>query len=134
MFINEAQSLLVDGPLAAPATFSLDFSDGTGGSVGEPSLDENQGLARAGSGWVDYDDDSVVDNPLLDEDINFDGSIVDTHTDFDDWGNLNLFFVRSLSGHAEGFGPAARVIDPVGDDRQPVYPETPFPDRFRPTP
>ncbi len=96
------QSLLVDGPLAAPATFSLDFSDGTGGSVGEPSLDEKQGLARAGSGWVDYDDDSVVDNHLLDEDINFDGSIVDTHTDFDDWGNLNLFFVRSLSGHAEG--------------------------------
>jgi hypothetical protein len=127
---------IVDSPFGAPANFRMDYSDGSGMDINENINDENLGLRRAGSVWVDFDNSTTVGT--IDIDINDDGgdgsinSGDDSTTvlsDYDDWSNLNFFFTRSFWGDATGkslVDPSFTWIDPVGDDRQVVYPEPPL--------
>ena len=49
-------------------------------------------------------------------------------TDYNDWGNIDLFFGRNFSGDAN-LEPGGITLHPdvVGDDRQPVAVEKPIP-------
>ena len=127
---------LVDGPLGDPNNFRMDYSDGSGADINENSNDEDLGLRRAGSGWVDYDDSGT--HGVVNIDINDDGGdgILDNNGDattvlhdYDDWSHLNFFFTKNFWADVYGRGPVTKSFtwtDPVGDDHQPVYPEPPI--------
>ncbi len=124
---------LLNSPEGDPANFKMDYSDGSGASIDETNIVESQGLRRTGSTGVDFNGDwDTVD--ILSGDLNGDSS-TGTLTDYDDWGNIDLFFIRQYSGDTHGIRADSAELfiwdDPVGDDRQTVYPEEPFPAHFR---
>lgn len=106
-------------------TFIMDYSDGTGGSIAEVLVFENEGLCRAGSSGVDFNGDGDATDTIS-KDLNADGT-KGTLTDYNDWAHLNLFFQRASKGDASGVLPEDFLNiapDPVGDDRQEVHTET----------
>ncbi len=119
---------LTNSPLDSTTNFEMDYSDGTSSSIDENHVNETTGLGRSGSGGVDYNNDDAFSTDI-NEDINFDGIETQTHTDFDDWSNINLFFQRYIAGDSTGSYSRSSYswTDIVEDDRQPVYPEDDFP-------
>jgi hypothetical protein len=108
------------------STFVMNYSNGSGGTISEGSADELSGLLRAGSTSIDFNGIGGVTGPVP-YDLNYDGSITGTFSDYNDWANINLFFQRGRWGDESGVtGPDALkiAVDPVGDDRQPVIVET----------
>ncbi|MBN2442206.1 MAG: hypothetical protein JXJ04_12705 [Spirochaetales bacterium] len=48
-------------------------------------------------------------------------------TDYNDWANIDLVFIRGRGGEEEGAGPETRAIvpdGPVGDEMEPIHVET----------
>lgn len=108
------------------ATFRMDFSDGLASALNENSINENSGLYAPGSAKVDYNCDGSYSGALS-KNINDDG-VKTTFNDHDDWGSINILFMRKYSGSNSGyFGETEngdRIhISPVGDDRQPIIEE-----------
>lgn len=123
-------SSLVNGPYGSYSNFIIDYSDGTGSNINETAIDESAGLGRTGSNAVDYNDNDITDGGTYSLDINNTGS-TETLSDYDDWSNIDLFFIRTYSGDAEGLSPESSnlqiVADPIGDDRQEIIIETLYP-------
>ncbi len=111
-------------------TFIMDFSDGTGSALNEASITESNGLYRAGSSAVDFNCNGSAGNSGYGKDLNGDGSNT-TYSDYDDWGNMSILFMRKYSGTDSGYftssGDGLVRFDPVGNDRQVVIPEEVIP-------
>lgn len=107
------------------ATFKMDFSDGTSTGLNEASINEGSGLYRSGSASVDYNCNGSTNSGIA-KNLNDDATNT-TLGDYNDWGNITIFFNRQFSGTESGYfqlvdGEKIR-IDPVGNDRQPVADE-----------
>lgn len=112
--------------------FDLDYSDGTSSSLNEEDLNENLGLRRSGSTGVDWNGDSDTTDINLERDINRDTyTNTGVLTDYNDWANINLLFIRDWNGDEEGVGPdglrTASVSGPVGDEMERIHVETLYP-------
>lgn len=114
------------------ATFLMDFSTGGGSPIIEQftvagtGITESSGLYRSGSSAIDYNCNGNASNSGYTKDLNGDG--INTLNDFDDWGNINIIFLRKYSGADSGYfqlsGDGEKIrVDPVGNDRQPVVDE-----------
>jgi len=83
------------------SSFVLDFSTGKGAALDETRLDESVGLNHANCPAIDWDGDGTSNQTLTNFDINpsddtASNTTADTITDFDDWGNVAIYFgVRS---------------------------------------
>jgi hypothetical protein len=118
---------LTNGPLTNPSACKIDYSDGSGSSINENLFNESIGLGRPTSQYVDYNGSSnqtanisMILNPTET------GSLL-TLKDYNDWGKLDLFFIRNKDGDSAGArSPSALKIRPdvIGDDRQPYIIET----------
>lgn len=118
-----------------PSSVILDYSNGSGGSLNEASLNESAGLLRAGSGNVDWNCNGST-NSGISVDVNQDAT-TGTLSDYNDWGNLNLGFWRgnafsiysTLSGpggsFVSGFDITKSRSDFIGNDQQPYAVEGP---------
>lgn len=110
------------------STFILDYSNGLSGNINEGSIDENIGLCRTGSNKIDFNGNGTNIESGYSYNLNpSEGSIISVFNDYDDWSNLNLFFMREWSGDTSG----ARADDylnifpdKIGDDRQRLHKET----------
>ncbi len=120
-------SQLTNGP--ATAQFNMNYSHGSGGSLYEGSLNESWGLRQAGSAGVDWNGD----NDTLDSGFSYDlngNTFLTSLNDYNDWGNLHLFFFRYWQGDNNGATllslPRQPVIwqDPMSTDRQEIITET----------
>jgi len=107
-------------------TFKMDFSTGAGGVINEiTGISEAAGL-NGGSSPVDFNCNgsigAIAGNA---KDLNGDG--YNSLNDYDDWGNITIFFNRQFSGTDSGYFQVMDGekihIDPVGNDRQPVVDE-----------
>ena len=112
------------------ATFIMDFSDGSGASLNEASINEASGLYRSGSNSVDYNCNGSGANSGFAKDLNGEGGNT-VLNDYDDWGNMSILFVRKYSGTDSGYFAATAEglihYDPVGNDRQLVIHEEMIP-------
>ncbi len=119
-------SALVNGPLTT--SLVLSYSNGSSSILDESGLDEPSGLGRTGTSGADFNlDGDVIDGPIS-IDINFDFSSSGILQDFNDWNNLNLFFIRDFNGDIEGVSITTatdtfRWIDKAQNDFQPIYSE-----------
>ncbi len=107
------------------ATFKMDFADGAGTPIAEGTISESAGLNRPGSSSIDYNCNGSIST--ISKDLNGDGA-TNTLNGFDDWGNINVIFLRKYSGADSGYfqlaGDGEKIhIDPIGNDRQPVIDE-----------
>lgn len=125
----------------------IDFSSGVGSTIDLAAVDESAGLGRAGSQWVDFDCDGVVDPPYahdLHVAVDFDDQWMITEIrDHDDWGDLDLYFLATRSGFdntagtdapapTRRSGPGAPLIRaPIVNDAQPLEPPDLLPHRER---
>jgi len=133
-----------NGPIAE---LIIDFSSGVGATIDLAAVDESAGLGRAGSQWVDFDCDGVVDPPYahgLHAAVDFDDQLVITEIrDHDDWGDLDLYFLATRSGFdntagTDAPGPTRRsglraplIRAPIVNDAQPLEPPDLLPSRER---
>jgi len=107
-------------------TFKMDFSTGAGGIINETTgISEAAGL-NGGSSAVDFNcNGSIGAIAGNTKDLNGDG--YNSLNDYDDWGNITIFFNRQLSGVDSGYFQVIDGekihIDPIGNDRQPVVDE-----------
>jgi hypothetical protein len=109
-------------------TFKMDFSNGSGGSLNEASLNETTGLLRTGSTGIDFDASGSAANTALPQNLNSteDGTLT-TFADYNDWGNLKLFFQSYYSGNNSGLGPEEMnppKVDVLHNDKQEIHKET----------
>lgn len=109
------------------ATFLMDFADGAGTAISEGTISEAAGLNRSGSSAIDYNCNGSINGGTISKDLNGDGT-TNTLNGFDDWGNINIIFLRKYSGADSGYfqlsGDGEKIrVDPVGNDRQPVVDE-----------
>ncbi len=109
------------------ATFKMDFADGAGTAIAEGTISESAGLNRSGSSAIDYNCNGSINGGTISKDLNGDGA-TNTLNGFDDWGNINIIFLRKYSGADSGYfqlsGDGEKLhIDPIGNDRQPVVDE-----------
>jgi hypothetical protein len=122
---NTRYTALINGPLTD--TFVLSYSDGSSSNLVETNLNELDGLGRSGTAGADFNfNDNKTDNPLPSTDINFDTINTGLHTDYEDWNNLNLLFMRYYSGDIEGVNINSSIdtfswIDRAQNDFQPIY-------------
>lgn len=123
---------------ATPATWGLDYSDGSSVTLNEASLNESVGFGRAGSGSIDWNWSTTIDPAAVSADVNALGVLprvcprtnagADLVRDHDDWNALVLPFLRTQRGSASG-APTRRApmpgplrFDPF-DDHQPLVVE-----------
>jgi hypothetical protein len=108
-------------------TFIMDFSHGNGINLNLASVNETLGLGQSSTDGVDYN----CDGDKLDTAVSY-GSGSGTHTDHNDWGNLNLDFQHYFSGNNNGISLLSSSVsnneselmpDKVGNDRTPVAEE-----------
>lgn len=117
---------------------NLDYSHGLGADIVLDAIDETKGLAQPGSQWVDFNCNDEVD-PLYPHDLY---TVVEADPslehpvlrDHDDWGNLDLYFVKSYhkgfnnaAGARSGSRPPVLVRAPIVDDVQPLDAPDVFP-------
>jgi hypothetical protein len=111
---------------------NLDYSHGLGADIALAAIDETKGLAQPGSRWVDFNCNGEVD-PLyahdlytvVEAEVSLDHPVLRDH---DDWGNLDLYFVKSYykgfnnaaDGTRSGRPSPALVRAPIVDDAQPL--------------
>lgn len=124
-----------DGPLTNPSssdTFIMDFSHGVSAAITKNSANETLGLGQLNSSGVDFNCDGDVADTAADT-----GQGMDTWTDYDDWGNINLDFRNYFSGNQHGLSLVASseddllIVDKVGNDRAPIAQEySPSPEFF----
>jgi hypothetical protein len=115
-----------------PATWGLDYSNGTSITLNEAMLNEGAGMGRPGSGAVDWNWNGQIDAMPVSANVNglnvFPNQCprttlgTDLLRDFDDWSNLRLPFGRTARGGREGAG---LTWDPMGD-HQPTVEEQPL--------
>jgi len=86
---------LPNSPCGSPSQFIIDFSDGTSLPLNEWSIFESNNIGRGSSAgsFADWNMNGVLNSNALSLDLNGDGqySIL---TDYNDWGNLILPFIR----------------------------------------
>lgn len=128
--VNPGLSGLTNSPYSSPATFRIDYSDGSGGVIDEGSVNDFGGLGRVGSASVDFNCSGTI-NAGYAFDVNGDGAAA-ANTDYDDWGHAVFVFQRTFSGNNSGapsplgvsqVQPQALVsphLDPVAHDVQPL--------------
>lgn len=95
------------GPCSAD--FHMDYSDGGSEMLNENALDERGGIGR-GRFDIDWNQNGVIDPAPVKADVTFDtnnaGEPAPAYTtylrDHDDWGNLNLSFIRYWNGNNPG--------------------------------
>jgi hypothetical protein len=109
------------------ASFKMDYSDGAGSALNEASITESSGLYRSGSSAIDYNCNGNSGNSGFAKDLNGEGGNTSL-TDHDDWGTINVIFLRKYSGSDSGYfqtsGDGDKIhINPIGNDRQPVIDE-----------
>lgn len=121
-------------PTGSPATFRMDYSDGLSQPLIESAVNESTGLGRTGSGSVDFDCDGIDDGTITyayNLNPGYSTNSTETLTDYDDWGNIKLFFQKYPSGDNEMVSLEPKLVhDPVGHDRQPYIVEPPRTPRF----
>ncbi len=117
-------------------TFIIDYSYGSSAVIDEDSTHEDRGLYHPDSGSVDYNCNGSSSN-RLDADINGNGTLNELLEDYDDWGNINLFFARYANSNTDEplIPPIDSVtanewFDVVNSDRQELSIETPPSDSF----
>ncbi|NLI76072.1 MAG: hypothetical protein GX442_06470 [Candidatus Riflebacteria bacterium] len=108
------------------ASFTMDFSEGKGGTLNEASLNEPAGLLYPGSTGVDWNGDMVTTSTGLALDVNFSSNSIESYGDYNDWANLAIVFARKTAGvsNAPG-GSEPRPYVFAIDDCQEVATETP---------
>lgn len=109
------------------STFIIDFSHGDGINLNLSSVNETLGLGQANTDGVDYN----CDGDKSDTSVSYGGGS-GTHTDHDDWGNLNLNFQHYFSGNNSGESLLTTpklsnedklMPDKIGNDRAPIVQE-----------
>ncbi|MEJ5284964.1 MAG: hypothetical protein WHS77_07955 [Brevinematales bacterium] len=123
----EAHYALHRGP--TNTNMVIDYSDGSGSSINENSISEAAGLGRSGSAGVDFNGNGVISGTITTNLNPTETNGITTLYDYNDWGNINLFFARTWAGDIQGAtlkvnDKLTLLPDPVGDDRQPVVIET----------
>ncbi|MFT3838685.1 MAG: hypothetical protein QM723_17025 [Myxococcaceae bacterium] len=117
---------LTQGPAAAPGTFRLDYSDGSGAPLDQSALDETKGLGRTGSTGVDFNWNGMIDATPVSADIDsaagsptcpLGSNASGVLRDFDDWSAITLPFTHSSDAQSGASLPRVR-FDLMGD-RQP---------------
>jgi hypothetical protein len=127
---------MVNSACNAPSQFVMSYSNGSGSSLNETSLQEanNVGRGSTSGAYADWNMNGVLNLNALSIDLNGDG-VKTTLTDYNDWANLVLPFAR----HYQGNTGAARLfnlvtqstlVNPIFDDKQPVAHETAPPASF----
>jgi hypothetical protein len=119
-------------PTGDPASFLIDYSDGSSGALAKGALDESKGLLREGSAPIDFDWDFAIEDHTsarVDAEEGNGGCQVKSPgsgsvTDHDDWSALYLTFARGYWGEATGpkltRGPTRGFSPDVHGDRQPL--------------
>lgn len=110
---------LQNSPVQDPATFRIDFSDGTGTLINESSIDEAKGLGRNSGVAVDFNCNGQTDGPYQ-RDINLD-TFPGPLADHNDWGAVVLPFRRTPHGDDQGQpSHTRRPFDVMTQDAQRV--------------
>ncbi len=127
---------------STPATWGLDYSDGSSVTLNEAALVESVGFGRAGSGSIDWNWNTTIDTANVSADVDALSTTprvcprtnagVDLVRDHDDWGAVVLTFSRTARGSASGGNPrrlplAGPLRFDVYGDRQPLVNEQPVP-------
>lgn len=128
-YVPSGEASLVNGPLSS--NMRIDYSNGKGGSITESSVSEDEGLRQTGSLGIDFNNNGVATD-IISMDLNSDGTLSPLH-DYDDWDNLDLFFIRNYYGDTSGSPNEKLKVwrDPVGDDRQTVIVESLMPKHLK---
>ncbi len=92
----------------------LDYSTGSRAPLNEAALLETNGICNGVD--VDWNLDGTISSGAVSVDINGPDGIIASHTDHNDWGNLNLAGVTA----GTGAGAGARVGPPQSVEDQPV--------------
>ncbi|HYH04929.1 MAG TPA: hypothetical protein VEC37_17695 [Bacillota bacterium] len=125
-YVPLAYDSLINGPKSTG--FVLDYSNGSGGAINESAVVESDGLRRTGSNGIDFNGNGVASD-IVSMDLNSDGTVSSSvYGDYNDWQNINLFFIRDLSSdYRMGISKETQLKvwqDKVGNDRQKVLVET----------
>lgn len=125
---------LVNSPCGDPSQFIMSYSNGSSSALNESNLLESANIGRGSSngGFADWNMDGGLTGTAQSKDLNGDSSF-GTLTDYNDWSNLVLPFVRYYSANTGvmlNSNRSTAVSNPITDDRQPVAEETPPPASF----
>ena len=91
------RSTLSNGPYSS--AFKIDYSDGTGLTLNESNLNENQGIGR-GLGSIDWNTNGRTNDVNISYNINPDeSSHIGIISDYNDWNNLYFTFYRMPQGN-----------------------------------
>lgn len=117
----------------SPSQFVIDYSNGSSASLNESALSESANIGRGADVGVyaDWNNNLTNNATTYAKDLNGTGNNT-TLTDFNDWANLVLPFLRYSSANT-GISPQASStlqttpFDPLSDDKQPLSDCTPNP-------
>ncbi|XQF92137.1 PKD domain-containing protein [Pseudoalteromonas espejiana] len=87
--------------------FIINYSNGSSADINESTIDETEGLKRAGSTAVDYNCNAVIGETLTNFDANQDSQIT-ILTDVDEWGMIDLQFYAQSAGNRFGVANTTR--------------------------
>lgn len=87
--------------------FIIDYSNGSSADINESTIDETEGLKRAGSTAVDYNCNALIGETLTNFDANQDSQIT-ILTDVDEWGMIDLQFYAQSAGNRFGVANTTR--------------------------
>ncbi|MGM0601122.1 MAG: Ig-like domain-containing protein, partial [Candidatus Rifleibacteriota bacterium] len=104
---------------------TMDYSDGSGGSLDERSLNESDGLNRSGSAPVDFNGNGSTSDSSFAFDLNNDGTN-EVISDYNDWTAISANFSKYISGVASIRPSSVNNLPPkqdwLADDYQRVVP------------
>lgn len=127
---------------SAPASWGLDYSDGSSRTLDEAALVESAGFGRVGSGSIDWNWNTTIDPAPVSANVNALGVTprvcprtnagAEQVRDHDDWSALVLTFTRTPRGSATGVTPrrapqAGPLRFDIYADHQPLVLEQPAP-------
>jgi len=108
------------------ASFTMDYSYGSGTTLTESNLTESEGLKYPITAGVDWNGNGNVTDPAFSKDVNLNGSSIESYNDYNDWGNLNFIFQQKYQGisNAPG-GKIKRPYSFTNSDAQEIADEPP---------
>ncbi|MDI9329792.1 MAG: zinc-dependent metalloprotease family protein [Alphaproteobacteria bacterium] len=127
-------AFLAGSPLGDPASFVIDYSNGSSADLDETALSESNNIGRGANenAYADWDRNGALTASPLNKDLNG-NTTKGTLKDYDEWANLKLPFGRNDFGNTNrtwGSVVTGSSFNPITKDRQPYVVEDPHHFRF----